>query len=199
MIRPRIRALRDGSFEVRLRLEERALLGSLPQQLASALDQLPVSGDAPGSLRRLFPPAYVNDERAEQSYGSLMRSELASQHREALETLRDTAGKSRVEAAELEGWLVAVNDLRLVLGTSLGVSEDAPEVLPNDPRFGEWAIYGYLSYLEGEIVEALGGVLPPPVEGAGDDLPEDPWGEPLGDLRWDGTERPAGAPPEEDW
>jgi hypothetical protein len=184
---------------VRLRVEERALLAALPQQLATALDELPVGGDPPEALRRLFPPAYLHDERAEESYGSVMRSDLASHHREALETLLSTASKTRVDAAELEGWLVALNDLRLVLGTSLGVTEDVANVTPSDPRFQEWAIYGYLSFLQGEVVDALAGVLPPAVEGAGDDLPEDPWGEPLGDLRWDGTQRPEPGEPGPDW
>jgi hypothetical protein len=199
MSRRRIRALRSGAFEVRLRLEERALLAALPQQLATALDELPVGGEPPEALRRLFPPAYLRDERAEESYASVMRADLATHHREALETLLTTASKSRVDAGELEGWLVALNDLRLVLGTALGVSEDMATVTPQDPRFQEWAVYGYLSFLVGEVVDALAGVLPAAVDGAGDDLPEDPWGEPLGDLRWDGTQRPEAGDHEPGW
>ncbi len=192
MTRRRIRALRDGDFEVRLPAAERALLASLPRQLATALDELPEEGEMPEAMRRLFPPAYLQDESAEASYDSLMRPELAAHHREALETLLDTADKSRLTPEEIERWLAALNDLRLVIGSSLGVTEDTPAVRPGSPRFSEWALYGYLSFLEGEVVDALFGTLPPPVPHAGDDLPEDPWGEPLGDLRWDGTERPNG-------
>jgi hypothetical protein len=190
--RRRIRALRDGSFDVRLPSEERALLAALPRQLAAAIDEMPVDGETPEALQRLFPPAYLHDERAQASYGSVMRPELATHHREALETLLDTADKNRLTPEEIERWLSALNDLRLVIGTSLGVTEEMPQVASNDPRFGEWVLYSYLSFLEGEVIDALSGTLPPPVPGAGDDLPEDPWGEPLGDLRWDGTVRPSG-------
>lgn len=190
MTRRRVRALRGGEFEIRLPAEERALLAALPRQLAVALEELPDEAEAPEPLRRLFPPAYLRDEQAEASYGSVMRPELATHHREALETMLETANRTRLDAASLESWLTALNDLRLVLGTSLGVTEDVGVIEPSDPRFQEWAVYGYLSFLQGEIVDALSGTLPAPVPGAGDDLPEDPWGEPLGDLRWDGTERP---------
>ncbi len=195
MTRRRIRLLRDGDFEVRLPGEERALLGSLPRQLTTALEQMPADSEAPEALRRLFPPAYLQDEVAEAAYGAITRPDLLEYHREALETLLDTASKNRLTPEEIERWLSAVNDLRLVLGSALGVTEEMDAVAPGDPRFGQFALYGYLSYLEGEIVDALSGRLPPPVPGAGEDLPEDPWGDPLGDLRWDGTSRPRGPAP----
>ncbi len=193
MTRRRVRASSRGGYELRLPAEERALLASLPGQLVAALEQLPSEVEPPAVLRRLFPPAYLTDERAEEAYGQLMREDLAAHHREALEVVLATVGQSRLSGAELESWLVALNALRLVLGSSLGVTEDLERVALNDPRAQEWAVYGYLSYLVGEVVDALAGRLPPPVAGAGDDLPEDPWGEPLGDLRWDGTPRPEGS------
>jgi hypothetical protein len=51
----------------------------------------------------------------------------------------------------------AINDVRLLLGTRLDVSE-APgqrHVDPDDPRAPGFALYDYLSLLTQELVEAL--------------------------------------------
>ena len=53
-----------------------------------------------------------------------------------------------------------VNDLRLVLGTKLDVSEDIDEVEEDDPRFGAFEVYRVLSVVLSEIVEALTTSLP---------------------------------------
>jgi hypothetical protein len=54
-------------------------------------------------------------------------------------------------------WLRAVNDVRLLLGTRLDVSEDPAQrkVSPDDPRAPGFALYDYLSLLTQELVEAL--------------------------------------------
>ena len=61
--------------------------------------------------------------------------------------------------------MTALNDLRLVLGTRLDVSEDTVEVEPDDDDAPAYAVYGYLSYLLGEVVDAL-------ADGLGDPEPE---------------------------
>jgi hypothetical protein len=48
----------------------------------------------------------------------------------------------------------ALNDLRLVLGERLGVTEDVYE-RDVDPRVPELAVYGWLTWLRGSIVEVL--------------------------------------------
>ena len=54
-------------------------------------------------------------------------------------------------------WMRAVNDVRLLLGTRLGVGEDPSErqVALDDPRAPGFALYDYLSLLTQELVEAL--------------------------------------------
>ena len=56
-----------------------------------------------------------------------------------------------VTLLELYAWMTALTQLRLVLGTRLGITEDAnpPD---DDPAYG---VYSYLSYLQEVIVEAL--------------------------------------------
>jgi uncharacterized protein DUF2017 len=100
----------DGGLELRLSREERTLLAGLAAELRSLLEG--ESGDP--SLRRLFPPAYDDDED-ERAYRDLMGGELLDGRREALELLAGTAQSERLTAEEADAWLRALNDLRLVL------------------------------------------------------------------------------------
>ncbi len=190
-MRRRIRpSWRGPGCQLHLPPEERQLLESLPSQLAEVLGSLDLSdGEVPGNLRRLFPRAYVSDEEAERSFAESTRAELAASHRRALETLAGTAQETVLGEEEMAGWLTALNDLRLVLGSALGVQEDQGWT-PSPAVEHEFVIYQYLSLLQSELIDAMERTLPPPLPGADDAVPEDPWGEPLGGLRWDGTPLP---------
>ena len=142
----------DGAVAVRLSREERSLLMELASELRSLLD----GTTSDPSLRRLFPPGY-EDERDEQAYRDLTGGELLDGRREALELLAASAQKDRLSAEEADAWLRALNDLRLVLGTRLDVEEGA---LLDDPRTPELAIYGYLSWLQEQLVAALSSGFP---------------------------------------
>jgi hypothetical protein len=63
----------------------------------------------------------------------------------------------RVSEEEILAWLSALNDLRLVLGTKLGATEDTdPEdIAEDDPLAPSYALYHYLGWLEEQVVEAL--------------------------------------------
>jgi hypothetical protein len=141
-----------GGVELRLGNEERALLMGLAAELRALLDGEP---DDP-SLRRLFPPAY-DDEADERGYRELTGDSLLDGRREALELLSRTADRQRLTAEEADAWLRALNDLRLVLGTRLDVQEDtfADEPDLDDPRGQALAVYGYLSWLQEQLVHAL--------------------------------------------
>ncbi len=142
----------DGGVELRLSRDERGLLVSLAGELQSLLDGEP--GDP--SLRRLFPPAYDEGED-ELAYRELMGGELLTGRREALELLARTADQKHLSAEEADAWLRALNDLRLVLGTRLDVQEDTllSELRPDDPRTPALSVYGYLSWIQEQLVAAL--------------------------------------------
>jgi hypothetical protein len=131
----------DGGIELRLSGEERRLLVGLAAELRSLLEG--ETGDP--SLRRLFPPAY-EDEQDEDGYRALMGAELLEGRRGALELLARTAEQERLSAEEADAWLRALNDLRLVLGTRLDVQEDTllDELRPDDERAAGLAVYGDL-------------------------------------------------------
>jgi Domain of unknown function (DUF2017) len=137
---------------MRLSRDERSLLGGLVAELRALLDGAP--GDP--SLRRLFPPAYdeAEDERA---YRDLMGGELLDGRRAALDVVAQTVDREQLDAEEADAWLRALNDLRLVLGTRLDVQEDtfAEELRRDDPRAPALAVYGYLSWMQEELIGAL--------------------------------------------
>jgi hypothetical protein len=75
----------------------------------------------------------------------------------ALAAFEQTVDNPRLDEEEALAWMRAINDLRLLLGTRLDVSEDPAErrVSPDDPRAPGFALYDYLSLLTQELVEAL--------------------------------------------
>jgi len=137
----------EGDVLVRLSPEERSLLLGLVGELRAQLE----GGSRDPTLRRLFPPAY-DDEEDERAYRELAGDELLSGRRQALELLAATARSDRLSADEADAWLRALNDLRLVLGTRLDVQEDMPIDRPKSP---EHAVYIYLSWLQEQLVAAL--------------------------------------------
>jgi Domain of unknown function (DUF2017) len=152
----RVKRSRLGGYVVRLPSAEREVLGSVPPMLRSLL--LEPDRDDP-ALRRLFPAAFLDDERAAAEFDEVVRDDLLGQRLAAIETLERTVGSDRLTEEELSAWLAAVNDVRLVLGVRLAVTEEStPAEFESDPETERaYALYSYLSYLEEEMVEALAG------------------------------------------
>jgi hypothetical protein len=152
----RIARDRKGGYRLRLPAEERELLRSLPGQLREVLRV-----DGPG-LRRLFPPAYTDDQEADHEFRRLMRGELLDGKLAALRVVEQTADAEHLTGEQLEGWLGALESLRLYLGTQLDVTESTyvEELDPDDPDAPGLALYGYLSWLQEQAVEALSSSLP---------------------------------------
>lgn len=164
----RIKRLRDGSFELRLSRQERTILAGLPEQVVALLESgLTESGplesgpleSADPDVRRLFPPAYAEDAHQEAEYRRLMGADLLASHRQALSVMQETIQADRLDQEQLAAWMGALNDLRLVLGTRLNVSEDMSGFSADDPRAAELTIYGYLGWLQEQVVEALAAEL----------------------------------------
>jgi Domain of unknown function (DUF2017) len=152
----RVKRSRLGGYVVRLPSAEREVLGSVPPMLRSLLSE--PDRDDP-AVRRLFPAAFLDDEAASAEFDSVVRDDLVSQRLAAIETLERTVGSDRLSEDELTAWLASVNDLRLVLGVRLAVTEEStPQEFEGDPETERaYALYSYLSYLEEEMVEALSG------------------------------------------
>jgi len=149
--RRRIERRGDGA-RLRLPKEERQLLRELVANLEARLTD--ETGD--DDLRRLFPPAYDTAPDDEAEYRRLQRGELVDGHRQALRVVESTIERDQLTGEELDAWLKALNELRLVLGTGLDITEESymrwPD--PRDPDARERALYLYLSALQEEAVAA---------------------------------------------
>ncbi len=113
-----VKRRRDGRYDLNFPDQVRSMLVDLAGQLDDILD-----GDGP-ELRRLFPVAYAQDAELDAGYQVLARGELIDQRRSAITDLRQTAEADDVSEEELTSWMTVINDLRLVFGTILDVSED---------------------------------------------------------------------------
>jgi hypothetical protein len=151
----RIARRADGRFDLDFQPAERSLLRSLPSSMRLALTEGTPADDP--ALARLNPKAYPEDVELEEEYRDLVGNELAESRMAAFDTLEETADAPTIDEAQLQAWMRAINDTRLLLGTRLGVTEDRTErELPDEhPDAHATAIYDYLSWLEEEIVEAL--------------------------------------------
>ena len=117
-------------------------------------------------LRRLLPDAYGSDDpRASAEFRRLtergLRERKAAAARALLDSLAPVAGQGGRVQLDAEGartWLSALNDIRLALGTRLGVTEDVdPQDLPeDDPDRYAWAVYDFTTHLQETLVRSLG-------------------------------------------
>lgn len=156
MLRRRVEALVDGTYGLNFSDEERGLLRTLPSQLR---DLLHADDREDPAVQRLFPPAYRKNEDHEEEYQGLMRGDLLDQRLGALSVLEETIDADTLSEDELVAWMAVVNDLRLVLGVRLDVTEDmyADGLPPNDPRTPAFELFSYLGLLMEQFVEALSG------------------------------------------
>jgi hypothetical protein len=150
-LQPRVKRTRRGDFRLQLPSAEREVLRSLPSQLRELL------GTSDPALERLFPPAYADDPLAQADYEELMGGDLLSQKLTSIEVMERTIDADRLDEEQLVAWLGAINDLRLVLGSRLDVTEEMyeKEMPDDDSRAPTYALYAYLGWLEEQVVEAL--------------------------------------------
>jgi hypothetical protein len=160
-LQPRIRRRADGRFALDLPSSERDLLRTLPEALRDV-----VTGDDPAA-ERLFPPAHPDDPLREDEYRHLTREGLVGKRLSAIEVVERTIDSPTLDQDELSAWLGALNDLRLVLGSRLEITEEDSEreLDPSDPRAPAMSLYHYLTWLVAQAVDALADGLPD--EGAG--------------------------------
>jgi Domain of unknown function (DUF2017) len=146
----RIRRSARGELLLRLPEHERALLREVAARTRARL-----ADKSDPALRRLFPSAYEDPER-EREYRQLTRGQLASGRERALDVLQSTLDRPSLSRDEADAWLRALNDARLVLGTELDVREDLDwdAIGQDDPRALDHAVYGYLTWIQEQLVAA---------------------------------------------
>lgn len=168
-----------GGVEITLDEATASLIGQLATHVDAVLEPPPVDDplEAVVGLRekpppvpddpavaRLLPEAYRDDQAAAAEFRRRASDDLRSTKREAvrvlLETLPADGGTVLLAEAEVDAWLRTLTDVRLVLGTHLGLTDDASaeelEYLDEaDPRAAMADIYLFLGYIQQHLVGAL--------------------------------------------
>ena len=158
----RFRAGPDDTLTVSLAEEELGLLRALPEQLREVFED---DVDDPARAR-LFPRAYLDPtaETEEAEWQALVGPSLLRERLDALELITVTLSRAELvrdgwqidlTPDEVQAWLGVLNDTRLVLGTRLGVTEKERVLDPADPDAGGYALYQWLTWVQGDLVEEL--------------------------------------------
>lgn len=148
--------LDDGRFKVNLAPDAKKGILSLAEELEELQ-----STDRPETVR-LFPTAYPDDPERDAGYQIFARDQLIEKRQAAVEIIRGTVDADALTADELGSWMGVLNDLRLVLGTMLDVSEDDDDLDFDGPDADSQMLYRYLGELVHHMVEALTSSLPEP-------------------------------------
>ena len=114
-------------------------------------------------LARLLPDAYQDDDEAAGEFRKYTESSLREAKKYFAQTLLDTVppngGRVKLTADQARDWLRALNDVRLMLGVRLEVTEDFEEQLASlgqkDPRLAAFEVYGWLGAVQDSLVRAI--------------------------------------------
>jgi hypothetical protein len=151
---------------IRLYLDDLdGVLGSPPDLPDDPLDALAASLEQPSDrpsdpvLARLLPDAVLDDPAAAAEFRRFTETSLLHRKRTDAAALRAALDHAQVVDRQVARQLLgALNDLRLMLGTRLSVTEDG--VLAGADDLQGYATYQLLTILQGDLVEALADPAP---------------------------------------
>jgi Domain of unknown function (DUF2017) len=147
----------DGGIRINLPTEEREFLRGLMEQLSALISDTASGGELDDRVRRLFPTAYPDDPERDAEYHKYMREELIASHRASIERVSESLNADELTELQAISWTQSLNSVRLVLGTMLDISEETElsDIDVDDPEYGSYALYGYLSGLLDDVVSAF--------------------------------------------
>ena len=142
--------------------ESADLFADLERQFGSPDEPAPELSADP-AVARLLPDAYQDDPEKAAEFRKYTESSLREAKKyfaqTLLETLPPEGGKIRLTGDQARDWLRALNDIRLMFGVRLEVTEDFEDQLaaldPNDPRLPAFEVYGWLGAVQESLVHAL--------------------------------------------
>jgi hypothetical protein len=114
-------------------------------------------------VARLLPDAYQDDPEAAGEFRKYTESSLREAKKYFAQTLLDTlppnGGRVKLTGDQARDWLRALNDVRLMFGVRLEVTEDFEDQLaalsPQDPKVAAFEVYGWLGAVQESLVQAL--------------------------------------------
>jgi hypothetical protein len=115
------------------------------------------------ALARLLPDAYGDDPDAATEFRRYTEGDLRAGKRAhatvvlaTLAPLEGGGGRLVLDRDQADAWLGCLNDLRLVLGTRLDVTEDTELDPQSDgPRAQALQVYGWLGWLQESLLSCL--------------------------------------------
>ena len=134
------------------------------EELAAAIGATgPTSPPEDPVLARLLPDAYRDDPEAAGEFRRYTEQGLRSGKVAAAQTVLDTlpagGGHVRLRPEDAQAWLRALNDVRLAIGTVMGITEDYEDEMEAaswaDPRSAYLEVYHWLGYVQDSLVRAL--------------------------------------------
>jgi hypothetical protein len=139
---------------------EAGIVGLLLDQLEQLLSADPDDSGGDPVMERLLPPGHASDPEIAADYRDLTEAALRTGKADDLAVVRATlpleGGEVRLDAEQARAWLRTTNDLRLALGTRLGVTaESEPPEDPDDEEGSQLAVYYWLTAVQGSLVDAL--------------------------------------------
>lgn len=150
MFRRMFAVAKDGQISVRLEDTMRALLRQVSEELREVL-----LVDDDSQVRRLYPTAYPDDEELEQGYQDMVHDQLLMQRLDGIDQLQATVDDETISIEVADAWMTTINQVRLVLGTQLDVSESDLEKLDEaDPAATGVVVYQVLSHVLEELTRA---------------------------------------------
>jgi hypothetical protein len=141
---------------------EASIVGLLLDQLEQLLAADPADSGGDPVVERLLPPGHASDPELAADYRDLTEAALRSGKADDLAIVRATlppeGGEVRLDDDQARAWLRTTNDLRLALGTRLGVTADTePPEDPTEEEGSQLAVYYWLTAVQGSLVDALVG------------------------------------------
>ena len=123
----------------------------------------PVERPSDPALARLLPDAYGDDEEAAEEFRRFTEADLRAGKRvtasvvlASLAPYLERGGKVPLDRAQADAWLMCLNDLRLVLGTRLEVTENTDLDVPeDDPRAQPLLVYGWLGWVQESLLASM--------------------------------------------
>jgi hypothetical protein len=157
----------DGRFALRLDPGARRVIASLVDELRRATADGPDLADP--AFARLYPPARPDDPAASAAFAELVRDDLVEGRRAAIESVEATVNATSLDTGQAAAWLGVCNDLRLVLGTRLGIEDEAADDDLDEDGPEAWAVtvFHFLGWLVAAFVDALAAGLPDEASGRG--------------------------------
>lgn len=116
------------------------------------------------ALARLLPDGHRDDPDAAAELRRLSEGTVRQQKSEAarrlLATLPEGGGTAKLDGEEAQAWMAALNDVRLVLGTRLEVTEESDPLggyQADEPEAVPYVVYHWLTGLQDDLIKAAAG------------------------------------------